>query len=210
MKNTLPTASAALALAVLLTGCATTPADGSGTRAVEDAPAASAPGAEPAADAPASEPEGSTSTAFGTRGNPIPVGTTVELGPDWQVNVVSVTADATPIVLAQNPFNDEPVPGRQFVMARLSLTYTGDESGTPWLDLTTKYVGADGNAYAHGSNDYCGVFPEPISDVNEQFPGATREANQCWSVPSEAVAGGVILIEESFSFDDTRVFFQGG
>ncbi|WP_278313483.1 hypothetical protein [Lolliginicoccus levis] len=88
-------------------------------------------------------------TPFGTRGNPVPLGTSVELGPNWQVNVVSVTPGTTPQVLVQNQFN-------------------------------------------------------------EQFPGATREANQCWSVPSEAVAGGVILIEESLSFEDTRVFFQGG
>ncbi|WP_149361562.1 hypothetical protein [Lolliginicoccus suaedae] len=208
MKNSLPAASAALVLAVLLTGCATNPADGSGTRAIEEASSSDA-GAADAAGAPTSEQDNS-GPAFGTRGNPVPTGTTVELGPDWQVNVVSITADATPIVLAENQFNDEPVPGREFVMARISLTYIGEESGTPWLDLTTKYVGADGNAYATGSDDYCGVFPEPFNDINEQFPGATREANQCWSVPSGAVAGGVILVEESFSLDDTRVFFQGG
>jgi hypothetical protein len=53
------------------------------------------------------------------------------------------------------------------------------------------------------------VIPEPLNDVGEQFTGASAEANVCWSVPSAALSGGAIIVEKSFSLDESRVFFAG-
>lgn len=102
-------------------------------------------------------------------------------------------------------FNEPPEEGYQYVMAKVQVSYIGEESGTPWVDLSLRYLGSDGNAYSEG----VGVVPKAFSDIGEQFPGATAEGNVGWAVPADAVSGGKIIVEESFSFEDTRVFFQG-
>lgn len=145
----------------------------------------------------------------GTRENPAPLGTEVKVGDNWRVAVVDIVEDAWPIIREENMFNEPPAEGHQFVMARLKFTYVGNESGTPWLDLMTGYLGANGVLYWRGGDTSCGVIPDPIYDVDELFPGASAEANVCWSVPSSAVKGGLIAVEEFLSSDDTRVFFEG-
>lgn len=42
----------------------------------------------------------------GTRENPVPIGTTVDLGNGWTLRVVEVIPDATRMVLNENRFND--------------------------------------------------------------------------------------------------------
>lgn len=182
----------AVLLAATLAGCGSS-ADGSGTQVVE-----------PAARTEQQKPE-AREAPLGTRQNPVPLGTMVQVGPNWQVAVLEINPDAWEILQQENMFNEPPEAGKQYVMARLRISYAGDESGTPWIELATKYLGSDGNTYSES----CGVTPDPIMDIGEQFPGAVAEGYECWVVPSHAVKGGAIIVEESFSFADTRVFFAG-
>lgn len=145
----------------------------------------------------------------GTRENPAPLGTEVKVGDNWRVAVVDIVEDAWPIIREENMFNEPPAEGHQFVMARLRFTYVGKESGTPWLHLMTGYLGANRVLYWRGGDTSCGVIPDSIYDVDELFPGASVEANVCWSIPSGAVKGGLIAVEEFLSSSDARVFFEG-
>jgi len=146
-------------------------------------------------------------SAAGTRKNPVPVGTAAQVG-DWTVTLAPTNVDATDIVKAENQFNDPPADGRQFVMVELSLTYDGDEDAQiPWVSLSTKFVGSDGNTYGTGTDDYCGVIPGNLTDVGEMYAGATATGNVCVSVPTAAVDGGRWTVEESFSFSSKPVFF---
>ena len=54
---------------------------------------------------------------------------------------------------------------------------------------------------------YCGVIPDNIDDSGETFPGGTITGNVCWSIQSTDAASLVMIVEESFNFDDTRAFF---
>lgn len=181
--------TSSILVAILAAGCGSS-ADGSGTQV---------------ASSSSSGQEQKKEAALGTRQNPVPWGTNVNVGPNWQVQVNDITPDAWSIIQAENMFNDPPAEGKQYVMARFKVSYVGKESGTPWVDLRLRYLGNDGNTYS-GS---CGVTPEELSDIGEQFPGASAEGNECWVVPASAVKGGAIIAEETFSFDDTRVFFAG-
>ena len=181
-----------LSLLFLLVSCVSGPADGKGTEVVTG-------NEKPAPDSDTGK------AVFGTRQNPVPSGTEVKVGDNWHITILEVTPDAWPIIKKTNQFNDPPENGHQFVMASVRVSYVGEESGTPWVDLSLKYLGSDGNTY---SSD-CGVLPKPFYDIGEQFPGASAEGQVGWSVPSEAIDGGAIIIEESFSFDNTRVFFEG-
>ena len=218
----------AFSAALLAAGCAPGPADGSGASVVEDtdgdatevegtgdavsedvdteeAASESEGRDEPAVE----EEEGAADTdelALGTRDNPLPVGTRIEMG-DWTLAVTEVTLDATEQVMAENEFNDPPVEGRQFVLFEVEATYEGEESGTAWLDFSWAIVGSAGNTFGTGMDDYCGVIPNPLDDTGETFPGGNVAGNVCVSVDSDQVDGATIRIEETFSFDDTRAFY---
>ncbi len=191
---------ALIIIALLLSACEKQSADGSGTR--ETAGEQQTVGEDPSNDVSENE---SAEAVLGTRQNPVPLETEVEVGPDWNITVLDITPDAWSVIEETNQFNEPPEEGHQYVMARVKTSYAGDESGVPWVNLSLKYLGSDGNVYSSG----CGVLPKPFSDIGEQFPGASAEGNIGWSVPSDAVEGGTIIIEESLSFDDTRVFFEG-
>lgn len=184
-----------VASSLILSGCTTSPSSGSGTKKVDDSVVV--------------KEKEKLAPALGTRQNPVPTGTKVEVGPNWRVSVLSVTPNATDTVLATNQFNESPALGRQFVMTKVQTSYSGAESGTPSISLSMKYLGSDGNSYGYGSDDYCGVIPTPFIEIGEQFPGATSEGNVCWSIPSSAISGGTIIIEEMLSATNSRVFFEG-
>lgn len=59
-----------------------------------------------------------------------------------------------------------------------------------------------------GRADVVEVFaPVALSDQGEIYSGATSAGNVCVAVPSAEVEGGTWVVEESLSFDDTKVFF---
>lgn len=151
------------------------------------------------------EAGGANSMTAGDRGNPIANGESARVG-DWGVTFSATRLDATAAVLAENQFNDPPAAGRQFVMGEVTVAYVGDDTGLAWVDLNFRVLGSAGNTFGSGTSDYCGVYPNPISDHGELFPGATATANVCTSVPSDQLDGAVWLVEEAFSRDG-RVFF---
>lgn len=219
--------ASAAALVVALTGCEAGPASGSGADIVDDDTSdladeeeveeASEAEDEPEPDEAAQEEEepaveeeddedAGEEAELGTRDNPLELGTRIAMG-DWTLAVTDVTLDATDAVMAENEFNDPPADGRQFVMFHVEAIYEGEDSGTAWLDFSWGIVGSQGNTFATGMDDYCGVIPEPLDDTGETFPGGSVDGNVCISVPSDQVDGATIRIEDTFSFEDTRAFY---
>ena len=212
----------ALSAAVLVAGCGSGPADGSGASVVEDTSTDSAEVEDTDAEADAAddvaaegadgdeaaegEDAGGDEAALGTRDNPLDVGTRIEMG-EWTLAVTEVDLDAEDVVLEENQFNDPPVDGRQFVLFTVEATYEGEESATAWIDFSWAIVGSAGNTFSTGSDDRCGVIPDGLRDTGETFPGGSVSGNVCFSVDADQIEGGTIRIEESFSFDDTRAFY---
>lgn len=201
--------SAAIALAgIVLSGCDSGPAAGSGGTIVEPTATTSTesfdPAPEPAPDTAPSGPEASSESAIGTRGNPAPLGSTAKVG-DWELRITDVTLDAAEIIKAENMYNDDPIEGRSFVLWTVAATYTGSESGTAFYDLDWKIVGAAGNSFGTGTNDYCGSLPNSLSDSGEAFPGAIVVGNVCISAETTQLSGATILVEETFG--GSRTFF---
>lgn len=142
------------------------------------------------AEADSPEPE---SEDQGTRENPLPLGSTVTLEAlgesEWEVTVGPATLDATEAVIAENTFNDPPEEGLQYALLSLTATYIGAESGTPSFDLTYSYVSSSGTT--HETFDTFAVAPDPLSDVNELYPGASGTGNILIAIPSDDPSGGV-------------------
>ena len=161
-----------------------------------------------ALDPSATPVEDTTSTDTGTNSvtELVAIGDSATVG-SWDVTVMSVTADGTDAVLAANPFNEPPGEGEQFFLAVLEATYIGDESSTFWVDMTLKALGASNVAY-EAFEASCGVIPDDINEAGETFPGGTVTGNVCWKIGSAEAVSLVMIAEESFSLDETRVFFS--
>ncbi|HEX9644987.1 MAG TPA: hypothetical protein VGC11_13430 [Acidimicrobiia bacterium] len=141
---------------------------------------------------------------LGARANPVPLGSPAQVG-EWLVSVLSVTPNATEKVLAENQFNDPPEEGHQFFVVEFEATYVGETSGTFWLDVNRRALGASNVAYEFDAT--CGVIPDAISDAGETFPEGTIVGNECWSIEADDVGSLLLIIEPSFSIDDEDRFF---
>lgn len=72
--------------------------------------------------------------------------------------------------------------------------------------MTLKAIGESNVAY-EAFEASRGVIPDDINDAGETFPGGTICGNVCWSVGAGDVASLAMIAEESFTFEETRVFF---
>ncbi|MET0713401.1 MAG: DUF4190 domain-containing protein [Mycetocola sp.] len=151
--------------------------------------------------APADEAE---SAEVGTRENPAPIGTTVEMtsvgAPLYEVTLGAPTLDATTVVAAANQFNEAAPAGFQYAVVPVTVTYTGTETGTPWIDLQVEFVSAAGTT--HTSSDSLAVGPSPtFMEVNELYPGASGTGNIVIAIPTADAAAGAWTVTPLFSGD---------
>jgi hypothetical protein len=200
MRKSIGLVVLALAATLTVAGCSA----GSGTADVTTPDESSAQD-ETAQDEPEEKAEEAPAPEVGTRENPAPAGSTIELT-DWTVAVGATNRDAGAAVAAANQFNAPPVEGRAFVLAPVTATYTGAESGTAWVSLGIQFVGNAGNTYGMGSDDYCGVIPTPLSDSGELYAGAAANGNVCVSVPAAEIEGGTWVVENQLAFDGVKAF----
>ena len=205
MKSVLHTRTAiAVALLLGLTACGDT-----ASPAEEDAPAAAG---SSTASAPAGakedtedtdeadEPEQQAGGTAGTREDPLPLGTPIE-GGDWVVTVNEVTPDATDAVMAANQFNDAPAEGTQYLLADVTVEYTGDESEMIMLGTGFAFVTATGETIDTG--DAFVVGPDELDTAQELYNGGTAQGNVVLQVPEGAdgllrVTTGIFGGEKTF------------
>lgn len=172
------------------------------TEPVEQQPADEPPAEEePAGGDPAEEPAEEPGGDQGTRANPYPLGTTLA-NDDWEVTVNSFTPDATAEVMAENQFNDEPEAGHTYALANLTVTYLGEDSGTPF-EITVAYVTAGGNV-VH-TYDHSALGPDELPD-NELYTGASATGNVVLHVPEGDA--GLLRINAGLLADEVFVAIQ--
>lgn len=132
-------------------------------------------------------------SAAGTRANPYPVGSTIESG-DWRVVVNSVEPDANASAQAENPYNDAPASGKQYMMVNYSVTYLGkDPDGQAALGSTMAYVTPEGNTI--NSFDKAVVAPDAFDPSSTLYEGATETGNVVFEVPSSNADKGVLAVQ---------------
>lgn len=139
------------------------------------------------------------------RNSPLGVGRIGEVG-EFELSVISVTPNANDIVATENEFNDLPTANNQFFLVTVSATYVGAASGNPSFDLDYLAVGASSSSYATYTNT-CGVVPNDLYSVTDQFAGGTTEFNICWQVESADAESLVMYVESFLSFNDPPVWF---
>lgn len=154
-------------------------------------------GLAPSAPTAVNPPAADGDSATGTRDKPLPIGQTVST-PEWQVTL-GAPREAWAEIAAENSFNDPPKDGMEYWIVPVTATYTGENTGTPWLDITVKFVGSDNRTY----DERCGVIPNPLDEVGELYKDGVAEGNTCVAVP----AGADGLWTVSTGFAGKPVFF---
>ncbi|WP_051515542.1 DUF4190 domain-containing protein [Candidatus Blastococcus massiliensis] len=136
----------------------------------------------------------------------VPLGTPAQVG-DYEVIVDSVLLDADDVVTSANQFNDAPT--GQYVLAQLTVVYNGTDEGMPGMDLTAIFHGSDSRQYS--DSECSAVTPDDAMNAPTLNPGGSDTFEFCMDVAPEAVAGGRLSIEPTFSWDsDERVFYAIG
>ena len=153
------------------------------------------------------EPDPTAESGSGeTRDSPLGVGDTGLVG-DYEITVLSVTPNADDLVAAENEFNDPPAAGEQFFIARLSVTYTGSETGNPAFDLNYQSVGDSSASYTTFDNS-CGLVPDDEYTLTELFEGGSAEFNVCWAIDRDDADSLEMYVEPLFDFNSDRVWFS--
>ncbi|MDM7990751.1 hypothetical protein [Arthrobacter sp. zg-Y877] len=131
------------------------------------------------------------------------LGTAAEVG-DYSVTVSAVNTNAGDVIAAVNPYNA--APQGQYVLVDLAVQYSGDGEGNPWIDLQTKFIGADARQYDPST---CTVALEKETyDVPTLEKGGVAEYQVCMDVPAEALADAKIFVEPTFTLDnDDRAYW---
>ncbi|WP_158545893.1 DUF4190 domain-containing protein [Blastococcus sp. TF02A-30] len=136
----------------------------------------------------------------------VPWGTPAQVG-DYQVTVDSVELNGNAIVAGANQFNEAPT--GQYVIAQLTVTYTGTSEGNPGFDLSSVFHGSDSRQYS--DSECSAVLPDDAMEAPTLNPGGSDTFQFCMDVAPAAIAGGQLSIEPLMSWDsDDRVFYAIG
>jgi hypothetical protein len=132
------------------------------------------------------------------------LGETAGVG-DYDVAVTQMNLDAWNVISKENQFN-EPAKGR-YVMATISVAYNGTGEADAWLDLGATLAGSDNRNYDTSTCE--AVVPSEASDQPSLTSGGQATFNVCFDVPKAALGDGAsIYVEESFSLDEKREFWE--
>ncbi|RJF40549.1 hypothetical protein D4740_06930 [Actinomyces sp. 2119] len=170
-----------------------------------DAEAASDTTSDSDSDTGADQQGSSAADQPGTREDPLPLGTEIS-NSEWKVVVNSVELDATDTVMAENPFNEAPPEGYQYILVNYTITYLGDDpnGGTPMS--TVSYVSADGTTMT--TLDTLAVAPDAIDTLTTLYSGGSVTGNEAIAVPSDSAQDGVLAVQPGIL--DDKVFVTLG
>ncbi|WP_149359681.1 hypothetical protein [Lolliginicoccus suaedae] len=117
-----------------------------------------------------------------------PAGSSVTLDGVWLI-AMETRLDATGIVLEENPFNNAPPAGSQFVMTQILATNLTEEARELGWRVDFAIITANGSRYGMAHGSACGVIPEPMYAVEELAGGGAVISNVCAAVPSSQLSG---------------------
>jgi len=135
-------------------------------------------------DAVAGAPDG----AKGGRSDRVPGGALADIGDGLWLQVVSVTDDATALVLAENQFNEPPPEGSRFTLVEVALGYYGFDDPQSGFLTSIQGVGSENTELITD----CGVTQSDLNHVTTRPArrSGTRSNTDCSrsSPPTGAVS----------------------
>jgi len=123
-----------------------------------------------------------TAQSVGSRDNPVPIGTSVDMGENWEITVLSVFPNATDkMVYGDNDIGFVRDPAEEFFIAKIQAKYIGP--GSIRFDNHLSAVGSASIGYTpiniiQGE----GAIPDYIS-YQEVFTGGVLTGILVWMIP---------------------------
>lgn len=111
--------------------------------------------------------------------------------------------DATDVVVNFVPFNEDPLPGSQYVLIELTGTNTDSGIAEPVFEWTL----ADEDFTHIPGEIECGEIPQSIYDVRPAAQGDEFKANICFEVESNHMAEDPLLRLALFDSSESERFF---
>jgi hypothetical protein len=150
----------------------------------------------------------------GSRGNPYPIGTMVELpsAQGWKLRVNKSIPNATRRVMKWNKFNAPPRAGRQFFLINITLAYFGPGVDSPFDPARFRPIGKSNFPYSladRGAN-LCGGIPGALNFGKKVSSGGRLTGNICFSVYKNDARSLLLIYQATLSpaIDKTPVFFK--
>lgn len=222
MKRTMPTAL----VAVLLSGCGLTvtrTAGSSGTASTN--PATTTTSAANTSSSTTNESTtGSSETTettettaattstteapagVGTRENPVPLGTTADVGDGWTMTVNSVNLDAADVIMEENSYIDPPPEGKRYVLINVTTAYNGKDESSYGIRLEVLGSATNKPISTWDATDLLSP-PDPRYTGGELFQGGTETGNEAFEVSNEDADTLVIIADPNYGIGSNRTFF---
>jgi hypothetical protein len=160
---------------------------------------------EPENDPPTGEQGAPAAGDVGSRENPVPLGSSVELAqlgePTWQITVSAPTLNADAAVAAENSFSDTAPAGTSFALVPITATYVGAETAYAAY-VQVGFEAADGTMY--NEYDVIAVAPGAIDSITALEPGTSVSGNIAIAIPATGVEQGLWVVS---SLDGTKFYF---
>ena len=149
----------------------------------------------PAPPTPTSIPPSPTPYPYGSRQNPVLVGTTATTPNGWEITVIGFDSDAWPEVLAENQFNDPPWPGNRMVLIKVRVTNIAAGKPAQIGDFNFNLIGSYNHLYTTFDDESRrGVIPDGLGAEASQgvrldkwgvqvWQGSSTEGNICFQLP---------------------------
>ena len=143
---------------------------------------------------------GAPATGPGSMNEPHPIGTTVDIGNDWELTINSSVADGTDLVMAEDDFFDPPELGTVYALVNITLTNTGEEVKSPW-EPNIKAVGDEKVELGD-----CGwaTIPDDPDFSKDLFPSGSVTGNICFEMPE---GSSLTIYANTTWFDSDNIFF---
>lgn len=128
-----------------------------------------------------------------TKDNPVPLGTSANVGQGWRVRVNSVVPQAQLL--------PAPPAGADYFAADVTIGYFGGASSTPENYLTWRAIGSHHTPYDPGSSPCPNQGPDPaLNTYDPVLSGQSRSGYVCWQIAAND-AGSLELYIGSGTLD---------
>lgn len=127
-----------------------------------------------------------------SREKPLALGTPIK-EKDWTLTVNSVTLNANDAVTAASIINEPPADGKVYIMANVTVTYTGDKAEGENPMPLVEYVAKDGKSY--NGLDKILLAPDALDLTQTLYKDATATGNIALQVPADGVEQGVLAVK---------------
>jgi hypothetical protein len=150
----------------------------------------------------ASTPTPAPRTGLGSQRQPLPLGSSGDVGDGWGLTVTGVTPDAWSAIQAFSSDNKGPPTNLQYFMVRVQLVYTGPLANATYSGLRLRLAGPS-TTYDPAANS-CGQIPDALPGTGVAPAGVVR-GNVCFAVRSTDVPS--LVLYDSTQPASTRLYF---